>query len=198
VGPTAGGTGITIYGTNFTTVAVVKIGTAYATGVTVQSSTTITATTPSQAAGAVNVVVTNLDTQTGTLTNGFIYGGEVFYTVAPCRVVDTRNPNGPYGGPALSANTARVFTVTGQCGIPTAAKAVLANVEVTGSTVAGNLTLYPNGIPLPVAAVINYSAGQTRANNATLTLGGAGDFVVWCAQGSGTVHFILDVNGYIQ
>jgi hypothetical protein len=44
-----------------------------ATNVAVSSSTTITATVPAHAAGAVNVVVTNSDTQSGTLTNGFTY-----------------------------------------------------------------------------------------------------------------------------
>jgi hypothetical protein len=198
MGPTAGGTGIAIYGTNFVAGATVKLGTTFATGVIVQSSTTITATTPSHSAGAVNVVVTNPDTQMGTLTNGFTYGGEKFYTVTPCRVLDTRNANGPYGGPALSANAARTFTVTGQCGIPTTAKSVSVNVAVTGPSAAGYLILYPTGIPLPNVFSINYGVGQTRANNVNLTLSASGNFTVSCAQASGTVHFILDVNGYFQ
>ncbi len=37
------------------------------------NSTSITATTPAHAAGAVNVVVTNPDTQSGTLASGFTY-----------------------------------------------------------------------------------------------------------------------------
>jgi hypothetical protein len=37
------------------------------------SSTSITATTAAHAAGAVNVVVTNTDSQSGTLTNGYTY-----------------------------------------------------------------------------------------------------------------------------
>ena len=44
------------------------------------NSTTLTATTPAHAAGTVNVVVTNPDAQSGTLTNGFTFnappGGE--------------------------------------------------------------------------------------------------------------------------
>ncbi|MDQ5873214.1 MAG: hypothetical protein M3547_13525, partial [Acidobacteriota bacterium] len=47
-----------------------------------------------------------------------------FYTLPPCRVVDTRDPAGPWGGPALSANTSRSFTMIGRCGIPTTADAV--------------------------------------------------------------------------
>ena len=49
------------------------LGSTAATGVTLVNSTTITATTPAHAAGAVNVVVTNSDTQSGTLTQGFTY-----------------------------------------------------------------------------------------------------------------------------
>jgi len=41
--------------------------------VNVVSGTSITATTPAHAAGVVNVVVTNTDTKSGTLTNGFTY-----------------------------------------------------------------------------------------------------------------------------
>src|SRR5260370_23571828 len=40
----------------------------------------------------------------------------LFYTLAPCRVIDTRNPAGPYGGPALLSEATRVFSMAGQCG----------------------------------------------------------------------------------
>ena len=72
-GPTAGGTSVTITGTNFVTGATVAIGGVAATGVSVDSATSITATTGAHAAGLVDVVVTNPDTQTGTLSNGFSY-----------------------------------------------------------------------------------------------------------------------------
>jgi streptogramin lyase len=38
-------------------------------------------------------------------------------------------------------------------------------------------------------------AGQTRANNAILALSGSGAFSVYCFQGVGTTHLILDVTG---
>ena len=72
-GTTAGGTGVTITGTGFLAGATVSLGGSAATGVTVVSSTSITATTASHAAGTVNVVVTNPDAQSGTLTNGYSY-----------------------------------------------------------------------------------------------------------------------------
>lgn len=72
-GPVGGGTSVTITGTNFSAGATVKFDTAFATNVNVVSSTSITATTPAHAAGPVNVVVTNTNGQSGTLTSGFSY-----------------------------------------------------------------------------------------------------------------------------
>src|SRR4030095_8362787 len=74
-GPSAGGTSVTVSGSNFVTGATVTFGGTAATHVTVVNATTITATTPAHATGAVSVVVTNPDTQTGTLANGFTYLG---------------------------------------------------------------------------------------------------------------------------
>ena len=72
-GSTSGGTSVTITGTNFASGATVSIGGTAATSVTVVSSTSITATTPAHTAGTVDVVVTNTDSQNGTLSNGFTY-----------------------------------------------------------------------------------------------------------------------------
>ena len=68
-----GGTVVSITGTGFLGGATVSVGGSAATGVTVVNSTSITATTPAHAAGTVNVIVTNSDTQSGTLTQGFTY-----------------------------------------------------------------------------------------------------------------------------
>jgi hypothetical protein len=120
-----------------------------------------------------------------------------FYTVTPCRVVDTRNPNGPFGGPALAANSTRVFTVGGQCGVSTSARSVSFNVTVTGATVQGSLKLWPGGLSTPLATTNSYNAGQTRANNAILGLGN-GQLAVRPVQVSGSVHVLIDVNGYFE
>jgi len=72
-GTTAGGTPVTINGSNFVSGATVSIGLTAATNVSVVNSTTINATTPGHAAGTVNVVVTNPDAQSGTLVNGFTF-----------------------------------------------------------------------------------------------------------------------------
>jgi len=72
-GPSLGGTDVTIGGTGFNAGPTVTFGGSAATNVVRVNSTTITATTPAHAAGAVDVVVTNTDTTSGTLTNGFTY-----------------------------------------------------------------------------------------------------------------------------
>ena len=72
-GTLAGGTPVTITGTGFRSGATVSLGGTAATGVTVVSSTAITAATPAHVIGAVNVVVTNTDNQNGTLPGGYTY-----------------------------------------------------------------------------------------------------------------------------
>jgi plastocyanin len=72
-GTTAGGIAVTITGTGFAAGATVSFGGSAATGVVVSSATSITATTPAHAAGAVDVVVTNSDGQNGRLAGGFTY-----------------------------------------------------------------------------------------------------------------------------
>jgi len=81
-GPVAGGTSVTITGTNFASGATVTFGTAAATNVTIVSSTTITATTPAGSAGAVSVTVTNVGNQSGSLANGFTYNAAVAISFA--------------------------------------------------------------------------------------------------------------------
>ena len=72
-GTANGGMAVTITGTGFLTGATVSLGGTAATGVSVVNSTTITATTAAHTAGAVNVVVTNTDSKTGTLASGYTY-----------------------------------------------------------------------------------------------------------------------------
>jgi hypothetical protein len=120
-----------------------------------------------------------------------------FYTLTPCRILDTRDPAGPWGGPALAAGATRVFTIANRCSVPLAAKSVSVNVTVTQPTAPGHLILFPGGTP-PGVSTINFRAGQTRANNAIVPLSASGTLSVADGQTTGTTHFILDVNGYFQ
>ncbi|MGE5413724.1 MAG: beta strand repeat-containing protein [Syntrophomonadaceae bacterium] len=86
-GPAAGGTALTVSGTNFLSGAAVTIGGMAATGVAVNSYTSISATTPALAPGTANdLVVTNTDTTNGTLVKAFVAdfldvpNGQLFYS----------------------------------------------------------------------------------------------------------------------
>lgn len=123
-------------------------------------------------------------------------GPEGYFTLAPCRVVDTRSST--TGGPALTAGQTRSFTASGGCSIPATAKALAVNVAVVAPTAPGHLRLFSADELRPETTVVNFAAGQTRASHAIVRLGAAGDFSVYCGMTSGSVHFVLDVAGYFE
>ena len=108
-GSTAGGTAVTISGTNFATGAGVTFGATAATNVVVVSSTTITATTPAGSAGAVTVTVTNPGSLSGSLASGYTY------VVTPTVTSVSPNNGPPAGGTSVTitgTNFAAEATVT--------------------------------------------------------------------------------------
>jgi hypothetical protein len=200
-GPAAGGTTVVISGSNFQSGDAVTIGGVAATGVNVTGPGTITAVTGAHATGLVDVVVAG-GGGSGTLAKSYFYSpapqATGFFTVAPCRVVDTRNATGPSGGPALAATQTRSFQIAGTCGIPASAVAVSANLTVISSG-GGFVSLFPgNALPLGTSTV-DFGAGQTRANNSVLMLATDSTGTVGVLNSSATAtHFLIDVNGYFQ
>jgi hypothetical protein len=73
VGCSTGGTSVLIEGTGFGNAATVKFGGSFATSVVIVDSHTITCITPAHADGVVDVLITNADTTTSTITGGFTY-----------------------------------------------------------------------------------------------------------------------------
>ena len=125
-----GGTAVTITGTGFQAGATVSVGGTAATGVTVVNSTSITATTPTHAAGAVNVIVTNSDTQSGTLTQGFTY-------------TTASNPAPMLTGISPSSGTAAggtAVTITGT-GFQAGATVTLGGTPATGVTAVSSTSI---------------------------------------------------------
>ncbi len=121
-----------------------------------------------------------------------------FFTLPACRLLDTRQPQ---DGPALNSAQTETLSLHGVCGIPATARALAVNVTVTQPTGAGHLVFYPGDVGPPAASTINFGPGQTRANNAilSLALNGTGTVNVSPAvTGNGTVHLILDVVGYFE
>ena len=127
-------------------------------------------------------------------------GPLAFYTLQPCRVLDTRDAPGPFGGPAMAPNELRVIGVTGRCGIPSTAKALSANVTVIAPPGSGHLTFFPGNAAPQTASTINFRPGLTRANNAVLMLtsAGEGSLGIQHVTTIGSTHVLVDINGYFQ
>ena len=160
-GPTSGGTGVTITGTNFAFGATVTFGGIAATKVVVISATQITATTPAGNAGAVTVAVTNNNGQSGSLTNGFTYNtaapvitspGTASGTVGTAfsyQITATNSPTS-YGATGLPAGLS-VNSGTGLIsGTPTTAGVSPVTLSATNAAGTGNatLTLTVTGVPV--------------------------------------------------
>lgn len=115
-----------------------------------------------------------------------------FFTVAPCRLIDTRIA----GGAALGAGVESQFTIpAGTCSIPALAVSLSVNVTVPAAGGGGHLSLYPANIAKPSTTTLNFSAGATRANNAVVAL--SLDLGLKIFNGAAVpVHVVVDVNGY--
>ena len=96
-----------------------------------------------------------------------VASGSGLYTITPCRLLDTRNPDGPYGGPNIPAGGSRTFTSRGSAGSRAAARAVALNVTVAGPSTTGFRDALPVG--RPAAGLLDHlllggeDPGQQRA-----------------------------------
>ncbi|HEX6087796.1 MAG TPA: M12 family metallo-peptidase [Thermoanaerobaculia bacterium] len=113
------------------------------------------------------------------------------YILTPCRIVDTRSVGGLLGN-----GLTRDINFAGVCGIPSGAKAVVANVTAVAPSSTGFLSIYPTGGTWPGNSTINYRAGKTRANNSIIGLANDGRATV--LNSGASQHFIIDVTGYFQ
>jgi hypothetical protein len=158
------------------------------------ATTANAAIVPAGAGGAISVYATNA-TDLIIDINGYFAsagdGGLSFYGVSPCRAVDTRNPSGPLGGPALTAT--RSFPIeTSSCGLAPEAQAYSLNATVVPAGPLAYLTLWAAGGPLPVVSTLNSLDGSIASNAAIVpAAGGAID-----ALATNPTALILDVNGY--
>jgi|SRR5271166_6631444 len=117
-----------------------------------------------------------------------------FVAVTPCRVVDTRLPNGPFGGPPIQGQGSRDFAIpNGPCEIPNTAAAYSLNVTVVPQGPLGYLTVWPTGQQQPLVSTLNSLDGRIKAN-AAIVPAGSGEAVSVFA--TNTTDVVLDINGY--
>jgi hypothetical protein len=116
-----------------------------------------------------------------------------FVPLTPCRVVDTRNAAGAFGGPELPGLSIREFDIpNGTCNIPATAAAYALNVTVVPSGFLTYLSIWPSGQGRPVVSTLN-SDGRIKANAAIVPAGNNGGVSVYVTN---PTHLILDITGY--
>jgi len=117
-----------------------------------------------------------------------------FVPVPPCRVADTRNPIGQFGGPAITGGTLRDFQIPfSSCNVPSNAAAYSLNVTVVPHGSLGFITVWPSGQTQPLASTLNSFDGRTKANAVVV---GAGNDTGVSVYASDTTDVVLDINGY--
>ncbi len=121
-------------------------------------------------------------------------GGLNFYLATPCRIVDTRNAAGDFGGPMLRGGVTRAFPLSqGSCGLTATPAAYSLNMTVVPSGALGYLTTWAAGRPQPFVSTLNASKGQVAANAAIVPAGTNGAVNVFA---SNATDIIIDTNGY--
>ena len=117
-----------------------------------------------------------------------------FYPLPPCRVLDTRNPTGTFGGPSIPGGTSRSFPIpSSSCGVPPTAAAYAFNVTVVPQGTLAYLTAWPTGQPQPVVSTLNSFDGTILANAAIVPAGVNGSASFYA---SNTTDLVVDINGY--
>ena len=108
-------------------------------------------------------------------------------------MADTRNADGPFGGPEMSAKSSREFDIPqGACGIPSDAAAYSLNVTVVPNASLNYLSIWAAGQAQPYVSTLN-SDGRIKANAAIVPAGTNGGVSVYVTDAS---QVILDIDGY--
>jgi hypothetical protein len=122
-----------------------------------------------------------------------------FYTITPCRVVDTRSVDGsglsgPFGPPFLSAGSTRTIPMPDStCSLPDTAQAYSLNIGVLPMGPLEYLTVWPAGSPLPVVATLGSANGNSVSNAALVAAGTSGAISIYV---SNATNVIVDADGY--
>jgi hypothetical protein len=128
-----------------------------------------------------------------------------FFPIAPCRVVDTRSPNGQFGSPSLVAGQQRTFVLSlSKCNLSPAPGYVGGGFSI-------NVTALPKGgqpvsvvkvwgtslahPETPVASTLNAPTGTITANAAIVASNGS-TFESVTVYTSDDTDLLIDVNGY--
>ena len=136
---------------------------------------------------------------------------DLTYTpVTPCRIVDTRN-SGALSG-ILAAGSTRSFNGPGgnsfasqggtasDCNLLTkpGISALVINFTVVSPSTGGYMTAFASDVTLPLAATLNFNAGDIKGNNATLKINQNPMSFAFNIFTTSQLHLVADVVGYYK
>ncbi len=143
-----------------------------------------------------NLLLTDGNRLVRKVTGPFAGSGGAFHPIVPTRVLDSRTATGGWNG-TLAAGAPRSLTVAGVAGVPATASAVIVNLTATNGSNGSFLTTWPAGVAQPsVGSNLNFAAGETLPNLATVRVGTNGQIMF--ANAVGTVHVVADLVGYFD
>jgi hypothetical protein len=121
--------------------------------------------------------------------------GLAYFPVTPCRVADTRNASGSFGGPVIAGDAYRTFPVSTSACLPQdlvpSAYSLTLTAMPTGPL--WFLTVWPNGKTKPWVSTLNDGPGVTTANMTLVPSGTGGSVNVYVTNQS---HVAVDTAGY--
>ena len=199
------------YSLNVTVVPSGPLGnlTLWPTGQAQPSTTTLTsdgrvkavaAMVPGGADGRISIFASNTTDVIFDISGYFIAAtdptGLAFFPVTPCRIADTRNPTGPFGGPSLAGGATRTFPIPPAAAdfLGSSAQALTPlNLTVVPPGSLSYITAFPAGVSQPIVSNINDENGAVIANAAIVQAGTGGAINVFATNAT---DLIIDVNGY--
>jgi hypothetical protein len=153
------------------------------------------------AGGAVGLTISNAGLSSSAafsgmrlqLANAALIGN--FYTLTPCRALDTRTT----GVPLSSSTAVNVYQLSGACGIPASALSVALNFTGVVPSASLSIQAFPGDLAPTGTNVLSLGAGQVRAGFGVVTLATNGSGTLGIGplfSGSGTCDLVIDVTGY--
>ena len=115
-----------------------------------------------------------------------------FTSVAPARLLDTRNGEG--GSYRILQGEQIALQVSGRGGVPVGAAAAVFSVVAVDPSGPGFLTTFPCTSGRPTASTVNFVARQIVANTAIATLSASGQL---CIYAHSSTDVVVDVTGWL-
>lgn len=211
-GPAAGGTAVTITGSNFKSGASVTFGGAAASNVTFVSTNQLTCTTPVHIPEIVDVRVTNPDAQFGVLLNGFSFvstaaqislpntgGGTGIVVTVP---INAANINGMLAaGLTVNFDPAILSVQSASTGTLTAGWAFASNLKAPGQyriSMSNSSAVSGAGTLANIEFLVIGAPGSSSALTITEILLNDGAITVELADGLFSVDNVYNVSGLVS